>query len=550
MDKKADTAKASYSEVVLTSYPSCDECLQWSEDGLAVAAGSNVSLICRKQDTKSAEGASWVNTNIRTDLFTQDEWPEHSITTINSFSIGEEQSDSTVVALSWSTNGIGLHRRYVLGVLTSNLLLSIWETNGSDQGWRRTLIVNNFLGRSEDRVSHQKRYIRVFCWVSTPSVALNHNHDDQQKLLVVDDTSFMSLLSIHKQDRSQYGNWQVSTTCSTQLLDFQESETGQGGDLYIRLGRGAKITRLCIDKWDVLSSSDDQVDGRATIRYGTTFKASIGSVVLKLELSLARADAQFVEHIQNPEPFQKDSEPNCGMASPVDDEWKNILDHISSKFQRKHDIHEARFRIWGSAVEVQQHYRAICVTMHPCDTVEYTSAVQEMCHVLIKSSKKFKGDNDPSEGSRTARDVLRSVATLVIASHSHHSFIHSTLEKQLLCVLCAAAKIAESTDLQSGLSQMSQEDYDDKSIETCIICDSAITMRNLKTSRCESGHVFIRCGLTFMSIQEPGISKYCSGCRKQFLYPLKLGPLTAGNIIEKIFDSYDICPYCRCNYYG
>ena len=62
------------------------------------------------------------------------------------FSIGEEQSLSTVVALAWSPPGLAKHKRPTLAVLTSNHLLSLWASNSNmavRTSWERVLIVNH-----------------------------------------------------------------------------------------------------------------------------------------------------------------------------------------------------------------------------------------------------------------------------------------------------------------------------------------------------------------------------------------------------------------------
>lgn len=61
-------------------------------------------------------------------------------------SIGEEQSACIVTAISWSPPGLAKHRRSVLAVLTSNLILSCWESNSNpaiSTSWHRTLVINN-----------------------------------------------------------------------------------------------------------------------------------------------------------------------------------------------------------------------------------------------------------------------------------------------------------------------------------------------------------------------------------------------------------------------
>ncbi|KAK5168985.1 uncharacterized protein LTR77_006294 [Saxophila tyrrhenica] len=52
--------------------------------------------------------------------------------------------------------------------------------------------------------------------------------------------------------------------------------------------------------------------------------------------------------------------------------------------------------------------------------------------------------------------------------------------------------------------------------EECVICNEAIPFESIKWARCDGGHRFDRCGLTFLAIHAPGISKSCSICATAF----------------------------------
>ncbi|KAI9808431.1 MAG: hypothetical protein M1827_007250 [Pycnora praestabilis] len=54
--------------------------------------------------------------------------------------------------------------------------------------------------------------------------------------------------------------------------------------------------------------------------------------------------------------------------------------------------------------------------------------------------------------------------------------------------------------------------------EVCEICGTGIGWDDALEARCATGHVFVRCGVTFLAIQAPGISKYCGICGRQFLH--------------------------------
>jgi hypothetical protein len=178
--------------VNLNCIPSCSNCLAWSSDGiLAVAAGDYTNLLVPRvspreirPDPNSLTGRSspWHSLKIRTNQFAFREWPNQDPLSYKNFSLGEEQSNSKVTALAWSPEGLGKNRRCVLGVLTSNCVLSLWEAEFHPReagSWKRTGIVNDALRKYFDGVlgggdemdpddleelKRKKRRIRSFTW--------------------------------------------------------------------------------------------------------------------------------------------------------------------------------------------------------------------------------------------------------------------------------------------------------------------------------------------------------------------------------------------------
>lgn len=58
--------------------------------------------------------------------------------------------------------------------------------------------------------------------------------------------------------------------------------------------------------------------------------------------------------------------------------------------------------------------------------------------------------------------------------------------------------------------------------EECSICHTQIPFESVRWAKCGSGHQFSRCALTFLAIQEPGLSKYCAICKMKFLNEWRL----------------------------
>lgn len=82
-----------------------------------------------------------------------------------------------------------------------------------------------------------------------------------------------------------------------------------------------------------------------------------------------------------------------------------------------------------------------------------------------------------------------------------------------------------------------------------------------------------RCGLTFLPITEPGISKSCETCRRGFLNEATLAQTVSDDdtglaehiaaddtgvrrlssslsFIKDLSDQFDVCPYCHGKYIG
>lgn len=127
----------------------------------------------------------WIHVQVRTDTFTWTEWPEQELLSSAKFSIGEEQSSSTVTWLAWSAPGLAKHGRSVLAVLTSNHVLSLWASKSdmaTPASWERIYVVNNpikatlskehFGARFTDRTNPRLSRVRSAAWA--PLLDLSH----------------------------------------------------------------------------------------------------------------------------------------------------------------------------------------------------------------------------------------------------------------------------------------------------------------------------------------------------------------------------------------
>jgi hypothetical protein len=78
---------------------------------------------------------------------------------------------------------------------------------------------------------------------------------------------------------------------------------------------------------------------------------------------------------------------------------------------------------------------------------------------------------------------------------------HKEVEKLIRTITGQA-----DTDTDSSITI--QNDWKD----TCDFCSAPIPLTDLTTAMCTNGHQFPRCGLSFLAIQAPGITKYCGIC--------------------------------------
>jgi hypothetical protein len=88
------------------------------------------------------------------------------------------------------------------------------------------------------------------------------------------------------------------------------------------------------------------------------------------------------------------------------------------------------------------------------------------------------------------------------------------------CMEPGASGIVESstgsTNANSGVDHSRQElraAWED----ACDFCSAPIPFTDLTSASCTNGHQFARCGLSFLAIQAPGITKYCGVCSTPFL---------------------------------
>lgn len=199
--------------VKVNSWPSGTQCIAWSAlCELALACGEYIELlVCSQLQlrglrltrlqvprferlNRSRIGESqWHHVRLQVTKFTEEERPQIEAQDFKDWSIGEEISAHSVQAVSWTPPGVAKHARSALLVLTTSLVLALWECTGRPEharSWRRRLVVNKalavyFRGLHEAQpqtIFTRRTRVRAFAWAST---APRKSHKDLSNLLAV-----------------------------------------------------------------------------------------------------------------------------------------------------------------------------------------------------------------------------------------------------------------------------------------------------------------------------------------------------------------------------
>jgi len=75
----------------------------------------------------------------------------------------------------------------------------------------------------------------------------------------------------------------------------------------------------------------------------------------------------------------------------------------------------------------------------------------------------------------------------------------------------------DQTDMPPSADRMASLDVAASTVDTCDFCAAPIPFTDVASATCTNGHQFPRCGLSFLAIQAPGITKYCGICSTPYL---------------------------------
>lgn len=129
----------------------------------------------------------------------------------------------------------------------------------------------------------------------------------------------------------------------------------------------------------------------------------------------------------------------------------------------------------------------------------------------------------------------------------------------------------------NGSASNNGPNEEEQNVESCEVCSAGVSFESLRWSRCDKGHQFARCGLSFLSIQSAGKSKSCCICGMQYLDEFKVDGLAKSTtpngyaptaavdknamqgveesklsepLLRVLFSACDICLYCGGKFTG
>lgn len=568
--------------VQLPGWPLCPKAVAWEAEDIAIAAGEFVHLLTPTDASLSRPAnlptPQWHNYTIRVNQFNPSEWPQLTPATTTDLSIGEEQSDSTVIALSWSHAGLGRYTRSVLSVLTSNLILSLWETNGSPGVWQRTCVVNNLLKpalATLDAHSRRTARIRSFAWLPK-ATQIEQTKSGTHLMILADDALNLHVCRIRKTHNIGYGNWAIDAIAAHALAPPLPVEPRS----FLRqvLETSSPVSDIETTDW-TFEPLQDHLPATAELQVKVSFGqvkcaqyfsvrvSRVGpSVTDSSDPSEIAVDITHLDKLQNgcqllqPPQLSRFDEAMMGPKSDFDERWK-----LGGQI---------RVRSWGAAYSHDRTQAAACVTFHPSRMLESTAAAHQRAWIFVASLGPQR-DKPPVESRINVIDrilsFLAGISPAMIKTELDRKVARNAISlirmysQELTSFEPWAATIssiitgtaADQTNAEAGqLPTNGHQTFATNPAvhltslteELCEVCNSSIPFE--ASARCSKGHVFTRCSLSFLAIQEPGISMSCAQCGKQFLDPGKLELADGLCFSRLLFSEFDVCPYCQGKYRG
>lgn len=279
--------------------------------------------------------------------------------------------------------------------------------------------------------------------------------------------------------------------------------------------------------------------------------------------------------------------------------WQKVVDDLREQYDLNHDLEgQTVVRIWGLASH--RGVSAVLLSRHPADMVEYQIASSEATTIGFAMEgpgntadiESLHGVNSPSSGHSRWEEAM----AFLLSQHRRSLEDEAANQKLIYAAACCAllggaseairaqsqqtfdhlaavtgANLSEEMEKCGAKSpEISAKSSDCFSqpgahlFEWCEICDAGIAWSSTKEAQCVEGHLFstkpvcvrfcivlilslARCGLSSLTIQEPGISKYCSVCRAEYMDNELIAASPNGQISSLftiLSEAFDTCLFC------
>ena len=361
--------------VHLPVQPSSQDCLAWSSDGeLAIAAGEEVYLLIPQNGSPEP----WTHLRVTVSRFTTEEWPRQEQASFRDMSIGEEQARATVTALAWSPPGLAKHRRSVLAVLTSNLILSFWASDSTPadlDSWKRISVVNKVLSSG----SRLQQRIRTMAWAPTnPQCVDRPTPFSRHKwgiplIAIADDNNGLYILTISSPFAGQSFAWKAEVLCRKNI-PVSKSSNDRPSLLNLALNANHFVDRIEFGTGD----------GDISLLYRTSGMTHRARVLIHDDPpSQAQlqdtSDLEFLTVSLDEAPLEDANMRSQPMVTPL------IEARLTAEKQRyglgKNIGSHVMLRKWGLASS--NNLVAVCFSLHPAKMVEYIAPFEETATILF-----------------------------------------------------------------------------------------------------------------------------------------------------------------------
>ena len=426
---------------------STQNCLAWSPDGeLALAAGEEVYLLLPHHN----DSQPWKHVRFQVNRFTLDEWPWQEPASFKDMSIGEEQALVTVSALAWSPCGLAKHRRSVLVVLTSNLLLSLWTPYADPtdpECWERVMIVNYFLipenVSTPQKQSRTSQRIRSMAWAPIyPEHAERQTPFSTRKwgvflMAITDDENGVYFVNLVSPFTGASIAWEIQTLLYKKIPPAAHPYQ-RASLLRLKMSEKAFIDRVSFGTWN--SGLYIPVTYHTSgVIYHDTLELVLGPPLS----ATVRPESESVDK------FQENAVQQLQMTSYLSPPIPSPSFEIQVQEQKKTYGAENRLglhvlsRIWGFASF--ESLSAVCITLHPSRSIEYSGAAEEFAKVIFDSAYREQEKFPWQEATEVDGSMARqTILGTILNDTTLRTFDLSSFDLKILYSAICANSLTES----------------------------------------------------------------------------------------------------------